>query len=66
VLIVGDMDDPEPGPGEVCIQVKDSGINPEAGWPGSTIDRRSPLGQAASAHEYLETRRGSGRVVLPA
>ena len=28
VLVVGDMDDPEPGPGEVRIQVKASGINP--------------------------------------
>jgi NADPH2:quinone reductase len=36
----------------------------DAGWPGFTIDRRFPLDQAALAHEYLETRRGSGRVVL--
>ena len=36
----------------------------EAGWSGFTIGRRFPLDQAASAHEYLETRRGSGRVVL--
>ncbi len=36
----------------------------EAGWPGFTIDRSFALEQAAWAHEYLETRRGSGRVVL--
>jgi NADPH:quinone reductase len=36
----------------------------EAGWPGFAIDRRFPLDEAVSAHEYLETRRGSGRVVL--
>lgn len=28
VLVVGDMDDPEPGTGQVRIQVKASGINP--------------------------------------
>ena len=28
VLIVGDMDDPEPGPGELRIRVKASDINP--------------------------------------
>lgn len=36
----------------------------EAGWPGFTIDRSFALEQAALAHEFLETRRGSGRVVL--
>jgi NADPH2:quinone reductase len=35
-----------------------------SGWPGFTIDRTLPLERAAQAHEYLETRRGSGRVVL--
>lgn len=32
----------------------------EAGWPGFAIDWRFPLDQAALAHEYLETRPGSG------
>jgi NADPH2:quinone reductase len=35
-----------------------------AGWPGFVIDRRFPLSAIAEAHEYLEGRRGSGRVVL--
>lgn len=36
----------------------------ETGWPRFKIDRRFPLAQVAEAHEYLETRRGSGRVVV--
>ena len=28
VLVVGEMDDPEPGAGEVCIRVAASGVNP--------------------------------------
>jgi NADPH:quinone reductase-like Zn-dependent oxidoreductase len=36
----------------------------DAGWPGFEIGRRLPLSAAAEAHEYLEGRRGPGRVVL--
>jgi NADPH2:quinone reductase len=36
----------------------------EAGWPGFDIGRRFPLSEVAEAHEYLEERRGSGRVVV--
>jgi NADPH:quinone reductase len=36
----------------------------KTGWPGFSIDRRYPLAEIAAAHEYLEGRRGSGRVVL--
>jgi NADPH2:quinone reductase len=36
----------------------------ETGWAGLTIDRTFPLEQAAVAHEYLEKRRRSGRVLL--
>lgn len=36
----------------------------QTGWPGFTIEQVLPLEQAARAHEYLETRRGSGRAVL--
>jgi NADPH2:quinone reductase len=35
-----------------------------AGWPGFEIDRHFPLSAIAEAHEYLEGRRGSGRVVV--
>ncbi|WP_437952944.1 zinc-binding dehydrogenase [Sorangium sp. So ce296] len=35
-----------------------------AGWPGFSIDRRVPLAEIADAHEHLETRRGSGRVIV--
>jgi NADPH2:quinone reductase len=35
-----------------------------AGWPGFEIGRRFPLSAIAEAHEHLEGRRGSGRVVL--
>jgi len=35
-----------------------------AGWPGFEIDRRFPLSGIAEAHEYVEGRRGSGRVVV--
>jgi NADPH2:quinone reductase len=34
------------------------------GWPGFKIDQRFPLSAIAQAHEYLEGRRGTGRVVL--
>jgi NADPH2:quinone reductase len=36
----------------------------EAGWPGFEIGGRFPLSALAEAHEYLEGRRGSGRVVV--
>ena len=36
----------------------------EAGWPGFEIGRRFPLSAIAEAHDYLEGRRGSGRVVV--
>jgi NADPH:quinone reductase-like Zn-dependent oxidoreductase len=36
----------------------------KAGWGGVVVSRTFPLEQAALAHEYLETRRGAGRVVL--
>jgi NADPH2:quinone reductase len=36
----------------------------EAGWPGFEIGRRFPLSAIAEAHEHIEGRRGSGRVVL--
>ena len=35
-----------------------------AGWPGFEIDMRFPLAATAEAHEYVEGRRGSGRVVV--
>jgi NADPH:quinone reductase len=35
-----------------------------AGWPGFKIDRHFPLANIAEAHEYVEGRRGSGRVVV--
>ncbi|HKE45452.1 MAG TPA: NADPH:quinone reductase [Steroidobacteraceae bacterium] len=34
------------------------------GWPGFEIGRQFPLSAIAEAHEYLERRRGPGRVVL--
>jgi len=36
----------------------------KAGWPGFEIGRRFPLSAIAEAHEYVEGRRGSGRVVV--
>jgi NADPH2:quinone reductase len=35
-----------------------------SGWPGFEIGRQFPLSAIAEAHEYLEERRGPGRVVL--
>jgi NADPH:quinone reductase len=35
-----------------------------SGWPGLEIGRRFPLSAIAEAHEYLEEKRGAGRVVL--
>jgi NADPH2:quinone reductase len=35
-----------------------------AGWPGFEIGKRFPLSAIAEAHEYVEGRRGSGRVVV--
>ncbi|XXT14741.1 NADPH:quinone reductase [Sorangium sp. So ce429] len=34
------------------------------GWPGFGVDRRFPLAEIADAHEHLEARRGSGRVIV--
>jgi NADPH2:quinone reductase len=34
------------------------------GWPGFEIGERFSLSAVAQAHEYLEGRRGTGRVVL--
>jgi NADPH2:quinone reductase len=36
----------------------------EAGWPGLEIGRRFALSAIAEAHEYLEERRGPGRVIV--
>jgi hypothetical protein len=36
----------------------------EAGWPGFEAIRTFLLAAVAGAHEYLEERRGPGRVVL--
>jgi NADPH2:quinone reductase len=35
-----------------------------SGWPGLVIDRTFALAEIAAAHEYLEGKRGGGRVVL--
>jgi NADPH2:quinone reductase len=35
-----------------------------AGWPGFEIGQRFPLSAIAEAHEYVEGRRGPGRVVV--
>jgi hypothetical protein len=35
-----------------------------AGWPGFHIERRFPPAQIAEAHEYRETRPGSGLCVV--
>lgn len=45
VLQVGEMPKPEPGPGDVLVRVKASGINPadvkrRAGWGGMAIDHQ--------------------------
>jgi NADPH2:quinone reductase len=42
VLVVGDLSDPQPGPGEVRIKIGVSGINPgdvgkRSGWPGAQM-----------------------------
>jgi len=52
-------------PAEVKAAAAD-GLNAalEAVWPGFEIDRRFPLSAIAEAHEYVEGRRGSGRVVV--
>src|SRR6516165_339421 len=36
----------------------------EAGWPGFEIGKRFPLSAIADAHEYVEGRRGPGRVIV--
>jgi NADPH2:quinone reductase len=36
----------------------------EGGWPGFEIGMRAPLSAVAEAHEYIEGRRGPGRVVV--
>lgn len=35
-----------------------------SGWPGSTIDSGFPLARTAEAHEWVESGRGSGRVIV--
>ena len=51
-------------PAQKTIAVQDINAMLRAGWPGFAIDLTLPLEQAAQAHEHLETRRGTGRVVL--
>ncbi|WP_437751597.1 NADPH:quinone reductase [Sorangium sp. So ce1389] len=34
------------------------------GWPGFSVERRFSLAEIADAHEHLEARRGSGRVIV--
>jgi NADPH2:quinone reductase len=43
---------------------RDLNASLDAGWQGFEIGQRFPLSAIADAHEYLEGRRGPGRVVV--
>ena len=59
VLVLGEMPDPEPGPGELRIRVAASGIN-----PGDVKVKRFSLSEIAAADEWVEKPRGRARVVV--
>jgi NADPH2:quinone reductase len=57
VLIIGDMLDPEPGPGEVRIRVRASGVN-----PGDIKKREGWLGLPISAARIIPHSDGAGTI----
>ena len=61
VMRVGDMDVPDPGPGEVLVRVHASGVNPH------DVKKRagaSSLENTAAAHQTLQSGRVIGKVVV--
>ena len=56
VLVVGQMPDPEPGPGEVRIRVAASGIN-----PGEVKKRQNAFGVGMPYPRVIPRRTGSQR-----
>jgi NADPH2:quinone reductase len=55
VLVVGEMPDPEPGPGEVRIRVASSGIN-----PGDVKKRQDAFGYGMSYSRVIPHSDGAG------
>jgi NADPH:quinone reductase len=47
-----------------AVAARDLTVLLNTGWSGFQIDRRFPLPEIAEAHEYLEARHGSERIVL--
>ena len=57
VLVVGEMPDPEPGPGEVRIRVVGSGIN-----PGDVKKRRAVFGLGMAYPRVIPHSDGAGTI----
>jgi NADPH:quinone reductase len=57
VLQVGELPDPEPGPGDVRVQIRHSGVN-----PGDTKKRRGWLGSAMPYPSVIPHSDGAGVV----
>ena len=57
VLVLGDMDDPRPGTGEVRIRIACSGVN-----PGDDKKRQDAFGVGMPYPRVIPQRDGSGRV----
>lgn len=57
VLVLGDMDDPQPGAGEVRIRVAFSGVN-----PGDLKKREDPFGIGMPYRRVIPHSDGSGSV----
>ena len=55
VLQLGELPDPEPGPGDVCVRVRFSGVN-----PGDTKKRRGWLGSAMPSPRVIPHSDGAG------
>ena len=55
VLIVGEMPDPQPGPGEVRIRMAASGVN-----PGDVIKRQDTFGVGLSFPRVIPHSDGAG------
>jgi NADPH2:quinone reductase len=61
LLLLG-SDDFHPQEKELAAAALDDLLR--SGWPGAAIARTFALADIAAAHEYLENRRGAGRVLL--
>ena len=69
VLAIGELEDPQPGPGEVLVRLRASAVNSSdvkkrAGWLQHRVAHVLGLDEIAKAHELIEKGGFRGCVVI--